>query len=174
MCRLGLWITLHKMSPEKVLASLTWKIMYPESYIQKSSGALPALLSWIARHCCRMRRHLCGPGDFVLIFNGFLLHPLPRPKKPISKDGTVQWTFEMSNRETLFDKLATKFREFHVVIYKEKKLALKKCFHGIIKFKADIMKPFPGWSQLCCVILKIRKILRSRRSKFIKKVRMAL
>lgn len=46
--------------------------MYPESYIQKSSGALPALLSWIARHCCRMSRQRCGPGDLVLIFYDFI------------------------------------------------------------------------------------------------------
>lgn len=46
---------------------LTWNIIYPESYIQKSSGAFPALLSCMARHCCKMRRHRCGPLDFVLI-----------------------------------------------------------------------------------------------------------
>lgn len=56
---------------------LTWKIIYPESYIQKSSGAFPARVSWIARHCCSMSRHLCGPGDFVLILLLFFLLPTP-------------------------------------------------------------------------------------------------
>lgn len=52
-----------------VLSLLTWNIMYPESYIQKSSGVCPGRVSWMAKQCCNIRRHLCGvPGDFVPIF----------------------------------------------------------------------------------------------------------
>lgn len=42
--------------------------MYPESYIQKSSGACPGFDNWIAKQWFKMIRHRCGPpGDFVPI-----------------------------------------------------------------------------------------------------------
>lgn len=57
------------------LQTLTWNIMYPESYIQKSSGVCPGLLSWMAKQCCNIRRHLCGvPGDFVPIVTSHFVH----------------------------------------------------------------------------------------------------
>lgn len=58
----------------KKTQKLTWKIIYPESYIQKSSGTWPGLLNWMAKHCFKISRHLCGallPGDLLLIFIEF-------------------------------------------------------------------------------------------------------
>lgn len=53
---------------------LTWNIMYPESYIQKSSGVWPGLLSWMAKQCCNINRHRCDvPGDFVPIWMAVLV-----------------------------------------------------------------------------------------------------
>lgn len=59
--------------------------MYPESYIQKSSGVWPGLLSWIAKHCCNIKRHRCDvPGDFVPIWL-FRLHTRKMVKTQIKK-----------------------------------------------------------------------------------------
>lgn len=77
------WLSFDLHLNEK--RELTWKIMYPESYIQKSSGAFPALQSWIARHCWRMSRQRCGPGDFVLMACGFLSLPPNFTEKQIHR-----------------------------------------------------------------------------------------
>lgn len=48
--------------------------MYPESYIQKSSGVWPGLLSWMAKQCCNINRHRCDvPGDLVPMWMAVLV-----------------------------------------------------------------------------------------------------
>lgn len=106
---------------------LTWKIMYPESYIQKSSGAFPALLSWIAKHCWRMRRHLCGPGDFVLIMVAF--------SSAHSSNGTsirrlVGSLTSQTLMKLLFDERAASFCKIHVVIWNKKFRFCKVCWRN--------------------------------------------